>query len=106
MLVHWESYLQGFQTPATEPARADSDNRDRGPEQPLRSPSWRAASERPLMPPKLALATGNLNPECQRRLFSATFKFTIPNLCPRRPQENLKHDGPRDAPSLRLSMAD
>ena len=37
VLVHWESYLQGFQTPATEPARADSDNRDRGPEQPLRS---------------------------------------------------------------------
>ena len=36
VLVHWKSYLQGFQTSATEPALADSDNRDRGSEQPLR----------------------------------------------------------------------
>ena len=29
-------YLQGLETPAIEPARADSDNRNWGPEQPLR----------------------------------------------------------------------
>ena len=35
VLVHWESCLQGL-VDLTEPARADSDNRDRGPEQPFR----------------------------------------------------------------------
>ena len=37
VLVHWESYLQGLEPeiPATEPALADSDNRDCGSEQPL-----------------------------------------------------------------------
>ena len=39
MLVHWERCLQGLEISATEPALADSDNRDCGPGQPLRNHS-------------------------------------------------------------------
>ena len=47
VLVNWdpESYLQGSETPATEPARADSDNRDCGPVQPFCR--WSTSSLRP-----------------------------------------------------------
>ena len=34
--VHWVTCVQGLEIPATDPARADSDNRDSGSEQPLR----------------------------------------------------------------------